>query len=119
MNAPNRKLSADEERLLRHMLEQGDDVGKGYDSQVDRVEVTPWRCDCGCASLQFAVDGKTQPDGSSFEPLGHFTFGSDEEMCGIFVFAQSGVLGGIEVYGMGCDPPNVLPSPESLRGVPT
>jgi hypothetical protein len=42
-------------------------------------------------------------------------FGSGDELSGIFVFEQSGVLAGLEVYGLAGDAPKTLPGPDSLR----
>lgn len=48
-------------------------------------------------------------------PIADFVFGSGDELSGIFVFEQSGVLAGLEVYGLAGDAPRTLPSPELLR----
>jgi hypothetical protein len=37
--------------------------------------------------------------------LADFIFGTDEELSGIFVWEQSGVLAGLEVYGLAGDAP--------------
>jgi len=47
--------------------------------------------------------------------LADFTFGTDEDLSGIFVYEQNGALAGLEVYGMAGDAPKTLPSPDSLR----
>ncbi len=47
--------------------------------------------------------------------LADFIFGTDEELRGIFVWEQGGVLAGLEVYGLAGDAPKTLPSPDSLR----
>lgn len=47
--------------------------------------------------------------------LADFLFGADEELSGIFVWEQGGVLAGLEVYGLAGDAPKTLPLPQSLR----
>jgi len=49
----NRPLTAPEQRLVRWMLEHGKPEGEGFLEQLDSVKVTPWRCPCGCASINF------------------------------------------------------------------
>jgi hypothetical protein len=44
-----------------------------------------------------------------------FIFGTDEELSGIFVWEQDGVLAGLEVYGLAGGAPKILPSSHSLR----
>jgi hypothetical protein len=110
----NRTLSEAEYRLARWMLEHGDPAGDNFLSQLELVEVTPWRCECGCASINFQLKNHLPaPPGTQI--LGDFVFGSEGSECGIFIFESGGLLSGIEVYGMAIDPPSTLPEPESLR----
>lgn len=63
---------------------------------------------------QFSVRGQPKPSGG-LHPIADFVFGSEADMSGIFVYEQSGVLAGLEVYGMAGDAPKSLPLPEALR----
>jgi hypothetical protein len=47
--------------------------------------------------------------------LADFLFGSPEELSGVFVYEQTGVLSGLEVYGLAGEAPKTLPSIASLR----
>lgn len=47
--------------------------------------------------------------------LGDFLFGPHDAPAGIFIFAKSGVLSGIEVYAMAGDAPTALPHEAMLR----
>ena len=96
------------------MLEHGVPDAPHFLPQLERAQVLPTRCPCGCASIDFSIDGHPQP-GSGLRRIADFVFGSGDEMSGIFVFEQSGVLSGLEVYGLGGDAPKTLPSPDSLR----
>lgn len=49
--------------------------------------------------------------------LADFVFGNGGQLSGIFVFEQTGVLAGLEVYGLAGDAPKTLPSPELLRPI--
>jgi hypothetical protein len=110
----NRPLTTTEKELVHWMLEHGEPEAKKFQAQLEQVQATPWRCTCGCASINFSIQGHPQPSGG-IHPIADFLFGTEENLSGIFVFEQSGVLAGLEVYGLAGDAPKSLPSPESLR----
>jgi hypothetical protein len=112
----NRPLTTDEYKLTRWLLEHGKPEALNYLSQLDKAHVTSWRCPCGCASIDLAIDGCPAPS-AGMNTLADFVFGKDEEICGIFAFAQNGILSGLEVYGMAGDASRFLPSAESLRPI--
>ncbi len=109
----NRPLSDEERCLVRWMLEHGSPEARDFLPQLELAEATPWRCRCGCASFNFAIDGREAPPG--VHVIADFVFGGEDELCGIFVFEKDGILSGLEVYGLAVDPPSSLPPPESLR----
>ena len=108
-----RPLSKAEYELARWMLEHGESGGREFLSQLDRARVVS-RCPCGCASVDFEVDGLLPPTGG-LRILGDFVFGGDSDLAGAFVFECSGVLAGLEVYGLTGDAPKALPLPSALR----
>jgi hypothetical protein len=110
----SRPLTSAEEQLVRWMLEHGKPEARAFLSQLELAQVTDWHCPCGCASIIFSVEGFPEPSGG-LHPLADFVFGSGEDYSGIFVYEQSGVLAGLEVYGMAGDAPKSLPLSESLR----
>lgn len=112
-----RKMAAEEERLVRWMLEHGDPEAKLFLPQLELVRVTAWRCTCGCASIHFVVEGRPAP-AVGIHPIADFVFGDDEGLSGVFVYEKGGVLGGLEVYGLAGQAPRSLPAPESLRPFP-
>jgi len=112
----NRALNIKEERLFRWMLGNGTPEAKDFLPQLALAEVTPWRCACGCASINFHIKGYPDtPPG--VHVIAEFLFDNDidNEVCGIFIFEKSGILSGLEVYGMVGEAPKSLPSPEALR----
>src|SRR5689334_13392542 len=109
-----RPLTTDELALAEWMLEHGIPDARDFLVQLPAVRVTPWRCKCGCASINFVVEGLPDPQGP-MTPLGNFTFEAAEGPSGIFIFAQGGTLGGIEVVGYGGNAPSKLPSPADLK----
>jgi hypothetical protein len=113
-SSSNRDLTSEERILVRWMLEHGEPDAREFLPQLERARVLPTRCPCCCASIDFSIDGQPKPAGG-LRPIADFVFGRSDEMCGIFVFAQSGVLAGLEVYGLTGDAPKTLPSPDSLR----
>src|SRR5688572_18989473 len=110
----NRPLSEAELDLARFMLMHGTAEGPKFLNQLEAAEVTPWRCPCGCASINFQIRGHPEaPPGVHI--LGDFEFGEQRNLAGIFIFESSGLLSGIEVYGLAGDAPTVLPRPDELH----
>jgi hypothetical protein len=110
----NRPLTALERNLARWLLEHGTSDAEAFLAQLDAAEVTPWRCKCGCASINFQIKGRPlAPPGVHI--LSDYLFGVDDDLSGIFIFESGGVLSGLEVYGLGGDAPKFLPAPEVLR----
>ena len=110
----SRPLTVAEEHLIHWMLDHGKPEAKAFLPQLEKAQVTPWRCECGCASFNLLVPDLPKPSGG-LHPLADFIFGSDEDLSGIFVYEISGVLAGLEVYGLAGDAPKSLPLPASLR----
>jgi hypothetical protein len=117
MSDGNRQLSEHERRLVRWMLEHGGPEAAAFLPQLDEAEVKPWKCACGCASINFHVRGRPEaPPG--VHVIADFYFGDTlEDMNGIFVYEKDGTLSGLEVYGMAGDAAKSLPEPEDLRPI--
>jgi hypothetical protein len=114
MSEGNRELTDHERRLVRWMLKHGSPEAAAFLPQFELAEVTPWRCPCGCASINFQIRGKAEaPPG--VHPIAEFVFGEDETLSGIFVYERDGILSGLEVYGLAGEAPKMLPEPEALR----
>jgi hypothetical protein len=109
----NRPLSRAERDLAQWMLENGDPGARFFLPQLDLAEVTPWRCKCGCASINFQIKGHP-PAPPGVHVLGDYLIGEDH-MNGIFIFESGGILSGIELVGYAGQAPTVLPTLESLR----
>lgn len=110
----NRPLSAAEMSLARWMLEHGEPTARAFLEQLAVAEVTPWRCPCGCGSINFQIKG-CEPAPPGVHILGDFIFGPDNAPAGIFIFESAGLLSGIEVYGLAGDAPAELPREDALR----
>ena len=110
----NRHLTDHERRLVRWMLQHGDPEALQFLTQLDLAEVTPWRCPCGCASINFQIRGKPTPQ-VGVHPIADFVFGEEDTLSGIFVYENDGILSGLEVYGLAGEAPKSLPEPEALR----
>jgi hypothetical protein len=112
----NRPLTDAERHLAQWMLEHGTAEAKQYVAQLDVAEVIPWTCPCGCASVKFQIRGHAKPS-PSVHVLGDFVTGEDDLQSGAFIYSMSGLLSGIEVYGLANEAPRVLPRPESLHTI--
>ncbi len=116
MSDANRELMDHERRLVRWMLEHGSPEARAFLPQLELAEVTPWRCPCGCASINFQIRGKpAAPPG--VHPIADFVFGEKDTLSGIFVYENHGILSGLEVTGFAGDAPRSLPEPETLRPI--
>jgi hypothetical protein len=96
------------------MLEHGSPEARVFLPQLELAEVTPWRCPCGCASIDFQIRGKPAPP-PGVHPIADFIFGEEENLSGIFAYESGGILSGLEVYGLSGEAPKSLPEPEALR----
>jgi hypothetical protein len=112
----DRPLTAEEAYLIRWMLEHGSPEARAFLSQLERAKATAYRCRCGCASINLSIEGLPEPSGG-LHILADFIFGDDDNLSGAFVFQQSGVLAGLEVYGLAGEAPKTLPLPASLRPI--
>ncbi|MFZ4574221.1 MAG: hypothetical protein ACOYN0_07470 [Phycisphaerales bacterium] len=102
---------------MRWMLEHGSPAAAAFLPQLELAEVTPWKCECGCASINFRVRGSPEaPPGCV--PIADFVFGSGDALAGIYVFQSDGILAGLEVYGLAGDAPRSLPDPTELLPFP-
>ena len=113
----NRNLTSDEQHLIRWMLEHGEPGATEFLPQLERLQVLPTRCPCGCASIDFSIDGQPKPIGS-MHIIADFVYGGNSDLCGVFLFEQEGLLAGLEVYGLAVDAPKALPTPDVLRPFP-
>jgi hypothetical protein len=78
------------------MLEHGEPTAREFLEQLAVAEVTPWRCPCGCGSINFQMKGR-KPAPPGVRILGDFMFGPDDAPAGIFIFESAGLLSGIEI----------------------
>ena len=112
-----RPLTPHEYTVTRWAIDHGgcsQDVRAGYLAQLDRAVVIG-ECECGCASLDFGVDGSVA-QGKDREVLGDFA--TEDRQYGLCVFASQGLLDGIEVFEMAADAPSkTLPDPKTLTEI--
>lgn len=106
----NRPLTTSEYALAKWMLENGLPEARVFLQQLDRAEVTPWKCPCGCASIHFQIDGHP-PASPVMHVIGDFVCGAEDSPAGAFIFESDGLLGGIELYAMAKEAPSALPLP--------
>ncbi len=100
----DRPLTSHEKQLIRWLLEHGNQEAQLFLSQLEKAKATSWRCPCGCASINLSIDSSPEPSGG-LHILADFVFGSDTDLSGVFVFEKSGVLAGLEVYGLASEAP--------------
>jgi hypothetical protein len=116
----DRPLTQPEASLVRWLLQHGIARAKDYLPQLERVRVAS-RCFCGCASIDFAIDGNVTPPGDGINILADYEWkGPLGEMFGVFVFERGGLLAGLEVWSQdGLAEAKSLPSTDVLRPIST
>lgn len=113
MSDGNRKPTSEELHLMRWMIEHSGNEALTFLPQLGQIEITSWKCSCGCASLEFEMAGATRFP--SVHPIANFVFGEEATLSGIFIYESGGFLQGLEVYGLAGDAPRTLPTPDQLR----
>jgi hypothetical protein len=112
----DRPLTPEEEALVRWLLENGNRDAGGFLPQLANARVVS-RCPCGCASIDFAVDGAVPPAEARIKKLADYQWqAADGAQFGVFVFARAGQLAGLEVWPIdGLQAASLLPKIEQLR----
>jgi len=112
----NRPLTAREAAIIAWLLEHGNSSAAEYLQQLDKVRVVS-RCSCGCASVNFSIDGVIPPSENGMGILSDYQFLTNEgHLCGVFVFEQAGLLAGLEVWSIdGLTKRPTLPIIEQLQ----
>jgi hypothetical protein len=112
----DRPLTPQEQGIVRWLLEHGQPDAVAYLPQLDRARVVS-RCPCGCASIDFAIDGVVPPPEVGMHVLSHYVWQTyDGTYCGIFVFSRGGLLAGLELWSAdGMEAVSSLPAVEWLR----
>src|SRR5262249_52333666 len=112
----DRPLTSQEQSLVLWLLEHGSPDTANFLPQIGQARVVS-RCSCGCASIDFAIDGKVPSAGAGMQILADYEWqAADGSRFGVFVFAQSGLLAGLEVWSIdGFAVPSNLPAVENLH----
>jgi hypothetical protein len=117
MHSPEiERILTPHERAVSEWLLTNGDMPEGertkFLAQLERAVVIR-QCTCGCASIDFRIEGLPEPK-ADFCFLGDFV--TAENNYGMFVFAKEGVLAGVEVYQMAAErPSSVLPDTVGRR----
>ena len=112
-----RTLTENEYRLVRWMIEHGDEDPEKYLPQLEQAKVVS-QCCCGCATINFQIGDHPTKFEDGIHTISNYTYGdaSKNEYYGAFVFTCGGLLAGLEVYSC-MDTPAPLPKPEDLRPI--
>ncbi len=111
-----RNLTDDERVLVRWLLTNGTDDAASYATQLDKITVNTV-CPCGCASINFAIEGTTPDKSSGMKILADYQSDAvDGAVVGVFLFAYGDLLAGLEVWSPdGLSDCKLLPKPSTLR----
>jgi len=116
----DRDLTTKERLLVEWLLDHGTADANRYRSQLDGARVAT-RCYCGCASVDFAIDGVVPKSGEPISVLSdHEWIDSDGRFFGVFIFARCELLAGLEVWSRdGLATADYLPELVDLRPIGT
>lgn len=116
----DRDLTKDERSLTEWLLDHGTQDANRYRNQLDHARVAA-RCDCGCASVDFAIDGVVPKAGEPISILADYEWRDNEgQLFGVFVFSRCDLLAGLEVWSQdGLATANCLPSIIQLQPIGT
>ena len=94
----DRELTVEEASLVRWLLKHGRSQALSFVPQLKNARVAS-RCGCGCASINFAINGVKPPSDEGIAVLADYEWGdADGRLLGAFVFAQGGLLAGLEIW---------------------
>ena len=111
-----RKLTKEEYELSLWLLKHGNNDASQFIDQLEKAEATTWKCECGCASFNFKVQGLPEAE-PGVNVLSDYVFGNESNLSGVFIFSSKGILSGVEVYGLAKEAPSKLPKPNELTAV--
>src|SRR5262245_43902927 len=115
----DRPLTNGESGLIRWLLQNGVPEASAYLPQLDLARVVS-RCYCGCASINFAINGVVPPVGNTVILADYEWQATAGEMFGVFVFERGGLLAGLEVWSQdGRGEATMLPDIKELRPIGT
>lgn len=112
----DRPLTEDERALVEWMLDNGDAEDYILRSSVTFARVVR-KCGCGCASVDFTINGTESPRNLGIHPLVDYVWPTEKgNLCGCFLFTRGDQLAGLEVWSIdGQEMPTRLPRPEELK----
>ncbi len=113
MSLKPRPISAAEAELVHWLLARAARI-EGADALCEQVErlLVAERCDCGCPSVDFLVEGLSATASIVAEAGGRSPEGIP---VGVILWARAGRLSGLEVYDLGDATTVTLPRPADLQ----
>jgi hypothetical protein len=94
----DRDLTEEERSLIEWLVDHGTQIAIGYREQLNKVRVAA-RCTCGCASIDFAIEGVVPKKGGPMSILSDYEWiDADGRLFGVFVFSRCDLLAGLEVW---------------------
>lgn len=112
-----RALTEKERSFTRQLIEHAnvsEEEKKKYLAQLESATVVRM-CECGCASIDFAIAGVASEPGVPLAPFGDFL--AKDQRFGVFVFSKHDTLAGVEIYSLAdLDLPSEFPDSSELVG---
>ena len=114
----DRDLTTQELLLARWLLLHGSPDAIEFIPQLTTARVAS-RCYCGCASINFAIDGLIPKSGECITILADYEWTeADGKVFGCFIFTKSSLLAGLEIWSQdGLAMADKLPSIDQLRPI--
>lgn len=113
MNYP-RLLTNAEKDLVSWMIIHGDAPSDRYLAELEKAQVIEG-CKCGCASIDFQIDGITPDKEAKMDIISDWMYGDPKgDLFGAYIFTLGGILAGLDLHTY-AGPPAPLPSPNDLK----
>ena len=94
----DRDLTKDERSLVEWLLDHGTPDAIRYRPHLNKARVAA-RCYCGCARIDFGIDGVVPNKGEPIFILSDYEWiDTDGRLFGTFVFSRCDLLAGLEVW---------------------
>ena len=111
-----RELNDDEKDLVLLMLENGENRAKEYIQELRNISVAS-KCRCGCASINFALNGIEVSRKGGIDVIADFRYKTKNgNECGAYLFLSDEHLAGLDLWSMdGNEIPKYIPNKSELK----
>ena len=111
----DRNLTREEFVVIRWLLEHAARDNSTFVEQLEFAKVVA-RCGCGCASVDFSINGVRPPVTAGMAMIADFQWHNEKgHLQGAYVFERNGLLAGLDLWSIdGQSTPDAMPPIDKL-----